>query len=46
MSAVRRKEAMIRQEDILTAGREIMSRAAIDIPLDYKDVIRKMFDYE
>ena len=37
---------MIRQEDILTAGREIMSRAAIDIPLDYKDGIRKMVDEE
>ena len=37
---------MIRQEDILAAGREIMSRAAIDIPLDYKDGIRKMVDEE
>ena len=37
---------MIRQEDILAAGREIMSRAAIDIPLDYKDGIREMVDEE
>jgi len=37
---------MIKQENILTAGKEIMSRAAIDIPLDYKDGIRKMVDEE
>ncbi|MDA0655162.1 MAG: fumarate hydratase [Proteobacteria bacterium] len=33
---------MIKQENILAAGKEIMSRAAIDIPLDYKDGIREM----
>jgi L(+)-tartrate dehydratase alpha subunit len=33
---------MIKQETILAVGKEIMSRAAIEIPADYKDGLRAM----
>ncbi|MGD9866486.1 MAG: fumarate hydratase [Hyphomicrobiales bacterium] len=37
---------MIKADTIETAGREIMSRAAIDIPEDYKSGIKGMIDKE
>lgn len=37
---------MIKADTIETAAREIMSRAAIDIPEDYKDGIKGMIDKE
>ncbi len=37
---------MIKKDKILEAGKEIMSRAAIEIPRDYKDGIGKMVEEE
>ncbi|HAA92289.1 MAG TPA: fumarate hydratase [Rhodospirillaceae bacterium] len=37
---------MIKQEAILAAGKEVMSRAAIEIPQDYKDGLRSMANEE
>ncbi len=37
---------MIRKDKILEAGKEIMSRAAIEIPRDYKDGIQQMVEEE
>lgn len=37
---------MIKKDTILEAGKEIMSRAAIEIPRDYKDGIGKMVEQE
>ncbi len=37
---------MIKKDKILEAGKEIMSRAAIEIPRDYKDGIGKMVEQE
>jgi len=37
---------MIKKDKILQAGKEIMSRAAIEIPRDYKDGIGKMVEEE